>query len=409
MRILDTSVVGRGARLCMLASISALICTAPVTTRAGPIYKIACSGVQIASGTSADQIQQSVDAQPAGTVFCFASGTYVLNHYITLNEGHQFICPVRRTCLLTGLDQYRGALTARYGTSHHLIRGFVVERFIAVDGQWPLAGLQLRDYGVLEDNESRFNQTGVDIGSNQTIRGNFIHHNRRYGIAGGPGNNILIEGNEVAWNNTSHYDPNEDAGGSKIVGGRDGTNQLVWRRNHVHDNYGNGIWSDGNVRNALYEDNLIENNGGAGIGHEISWDAVIRSNALRNNNTFEQGQGRSCWHGSQIFVNNSQNVAIYGNTVESIGINPICVANTSRTEPAMFPQALANISVRGNVIKMRGAVNVGMVGDTLPANVTFSGNIYYMDTGASFTYGNSMSLTQWRAAGHDVGGQFLTW
>src|SRR6478672_7399845 len=34
------SVVGRGARLCMLASISALICTAPVTTRAGPIYKI---------------------------------------------------------------------------------------------------------------------------------------------------------------------------------------------------------------------------------------------------------------------------------------------------------------------------------------------------------------------------------
>ena len=64
------------------------------------------------------------------------------------------------------------------------------------------------------------------------------------------------------------------------------------------------------MRNVLYEANRIENNTGAGIDHEISWDAIIRNNTLRNNNTAELGVPKSCWHGSQIGVNNLQNVTI---------------------------------------------------------------------------------------------------
>jgi parallel beta-helix repeat protein len=378
---------------------------------AAPATAPTCTGVQIAPGFSADRIQQLVDSNPNGTVFCFASGTYVLNHYVLLKDSNQFICPVRRTCVLTGLDQYRGALAAAHGTTHHLIKGFVVEHFIAQPGVWPNAGLQVRDYGVLEDNETRFNDTGLHVGSNQTVRGNYIHHNKRYGITGGPGNNILIQGNEVAFNNTGHFDPNDDAGGSKIVGSDAGTNFLTWRGNHVHDNWGQGIWSDGNVGNVVYEENLIENNSGAGIDHEISWGAVIRNNTLRNNNTFEQGQGKSCWWGANISVNNSQSVAIYGNTIETNGINAICVANTTRSERAVFPQALANISVTGNVVKMRGPAHIGVVGDTPPANVTFSGNTYYVDnlSGTNWTYLRQMTSEQWKAAGQDQGGTFLSW
>ena len=360
---------------------------------------------------SADGIQRLVDSNPKGAVFCFSSGTYVLTHYITLKDSNQFICPARRSCVLTGLDQYRGAITAAFGTSHHVIRGFVVEHFIAAAGQWPIAGLQLRDDGLIEDNETRYNDTGIDVNSNQTIRGNHIHHNLRYGIAGGPANNILIEGNELAWNNAARFDPNDDAGGSKIVGSSQGSNVVTWRKNYVHDNWGNGIWSDGNVRNALYEENVVENNAGAGINHEISWSAVIRNNTLRNNNTFEQGQGKSCWHGAQISLNNSQDVAIYGNTVEAVGSNAICVANTSRTERAEFPQFLANVNVNKNVIRMRGEVNVGVVGDDVPANVTFSGNTYYVDSasGNNWAYMESMQYSEWQAAGQDVDGRILTW
>ncbi len=371
---------------------------------------MSCTGIQIDPSFTADQIQQLVDTNPNGTVFCFASGTYVLNHYVTLKESNQFICPARRSCVLTGLDQYRGALAAQYGTTQQVIKGFVVEHFIAVPDVWPNAGLQVRDYGVLEDNESRYNQTGIHVAANNTIRGNYVHHNRQYGIAGGPGDNILIEGNELAWNNTAHYDPNNDAGGSKIVGSTAGTKYLTWRRNYVHDNYGQGIWSDGNLRKVSYEENTIENNGGAGIDHEISWDAVIRNNTLRNNNTLEQGQGKSCWSASAIAVNNSQNVEIYGNTVEAVGSNAICVVNSTRSEPAVFPQSLANISVRGNIIKMRGAVSTGMVGDTQPPNVEFSGNTYYVDSLPRWAYLRSgMTQAQWQAAGQDVTGTFLTW
>jgi parallel beta-helix repeat protein len=369
-----------------------------------------CTGVQIAPGFTADRIQQLVNSSPNGTVFCFASGTYVLNHYIELKDSNQFICPVRRSCVLTGLDQYRGALAARYNTTRHLIKGFVVERFVTVPEVWPNAALQVRDYGLLEDNESRFNYIGMHLASNQTIRANYIHHNYRYGITGGPADNILIESNELAWNNTGQYD-GDDAGASKIVGSQSGTHSITWRSNYVHDNYGQGIWSDGNVHNATYEQNLIENNAGAGIQHEISWDAVIRNNTLRNNNASQRGLAKSCWWGASITLNNSQNVAIYDNMVEGDNTNTICMQNSIRGEGAAFPQSLANISVTNNVVKMRGDANVGMVGATAPLNVTFSGNTYYVDDLArqDWTYLRPMTPEQWRAAGHDVSGSFLNW
>jgi hypothetical protein len=404
------------ARLSALAALSALVGSVPASahadTAAPSISAAPCVGTLIVPGMSADSIQTMVDTKPAGTVFCFASGTYVLNHYITMKDSNQFICPERRTCTLDGQGTFRGALAGAYGTSRQVIRGFVVQGFIALPNTWPDAGLQVRDFGLIEDNEIRNNQTGVSVGSNNTIRSNFIHDNLVYGLSGGPGDNILIESNELASNNTSHQDPNNDAGGSKVVGtAMSGTRNLTWRRNHVHDNWGNGIWSDGNVRNATYEENLVENNVGVGINHEISWDAVIRNNTLRNNNTSEQGLSQSCWHGAQITLNNSQNVTISGNTIEAVGTNALCLANTTRNEPKVFPQALANIAVSNNVIKLRGVVSVGVVGDRVPKKVTFSANSYYVDDIAAkdWTYMTPMTFKQWQAAGYDKTGKLFSW
>jgi parallel beta-helix repeat protein len=404
-------------RLCALAAVSLLAgSVSAIGQNAAQVLVVTpvtrpCTGERIFPGMTADAIQNLVDARPAGTTFCFASGTYLLNHYITLKDGNQAICPLRRTCVLTGLDQYRGAFDGEYGTSGQVVRGFVVEHFVATDDTWPLAGIQVRDNGLIEDNEVRFNDIGIEVGSNQVIRGNFIHHNRRYGLSGGPGDNILIDGNELSWNNTGQFDPNNDAGGSKIVGGEPGTHNLTWRANYVHHNYGNGIWTDGNVHNTLYERNVVDSNGGAGILHEISWDAVVRNNLLRGNNAFEQGMGKSCWHGAQIYLNNSQNVTITGNTIEAIATNAICAANSTRQESAVFPQALANITVSNNAIKMRGDVSIGAVGDTLPVNVVFNGNTYYVDNLASthWTFMAPMTRAQWQAIGYDIAGQFLLW
>ena len=51
----------------------------------------------------------------------------------------------------------------------------------------------------------------------------------------------------------------------------------------MHDNIGNGLWIDTNVRNVTFETNTIENNTSTGILYETSLDAIIRNNVLRNN------------------------------------------------------------------------------------------------------------------------------
>jgi parallel beta-helix repeat protein len=139
-------------------------------------------------------------------------------------------------------------------------------------------------------------------------------------VTGGP-QNIVLSDNEISYNDTCNWEafskfPVRTPAGCAGAGQFDGcgcsgggkfwqAQNVTVRDNYVHDNYGQGIWSDGNVRTALYEGNRIENNGGAGIDHEISWDAIIRNNNLKNNMTLENGQGKSCWWGSAVALNNS--------------------------------------------------------------------------------------------------------
>jgi hypothetical protein len=138
---------------------------------------------------------------------------------------------------------------------------------------------------------------------------------------------------------------------------------------------------------------------------------VIRNNTLRNNDTAELGQNKSCWWGAQIAVNNSQNVTITGNYVEAVGSNAICVVNATRHEDPVFPQALGNITVQGNIVKMRGGVTIGFAGDTAASNVVFSNNTYYVDNlgGIYWQYLSYMTKAQWQGAGQDKAGAFLSW
>ncbi len=362
--------------------------------------------VTITAGQTADQIQTIFDGNPDGTIFSFEPGTYTLNHYLTLHQAQQAISSTSRGAILSGSNLYKGAIACEFGSTNNTISGFIVDGFTS-DGTFPIAGLQVRVGGTIDDCEVRLCQNGIHVSVGNTITNNYVHHNRQYGIEGGPGDDILIEGNELSFNNTDRNDPNNDAGGSKIVGSTAGTHNLIWRNNYVHDNYGQGIWSDGNVY-ALYEDNRIEDNFGAGIDHEISWDAIIRNNTFSNNDGADRGQGRSCWYGSAIALNNSQNVEIYGNTIIAHDVNPLCMQNSTRSEPAWFPQALANINVHNNTITMTRSAMFGMVGDSMPASVVFNNNTYYTDALARWAYLNyPLTRAQWQAAGQDANGQFL--
>src|SRR5207253_9524779 len=101
-----------------------------------------------------------------------------------------------------------------------------------------------------------------------------IHHNGQMGISGGGSAASVFENNELSFNNTCGYDSGWEAGGSKWVhNGTAGGGGADIRNNWVHDNNGPGLWNDGANYNTIYEYHLVENNAGAGIDHEISFNA----------------------------------------------------------------------------------------------------------------------------------------
>ena len=101
---------------------------------------------------------------------------------------------------------------------------------------------------VIEDNWIHHNAgRGISaIMHHITIRNNVLEYNGQLGLGGGgyggiEGANALIEGNEIAYNNTAGIDYNWEAGGTKFVH----TVNLVVRNNYVHHNNGPGLWTDG--------------------------------------------------------------------------------------------------------------------------------------------------------------------
>src|SRR5262249_32298097 len=143
------------------------------------------------------------------------------------------------------------------------IKNLTVEKFAApilkpglggtTGGGSPTEGINW----VVENNEIRLNHgNGVDINFGWHILNNYIHTNGDIGIGGGLGHSaqqsrVLIQGNELAFNNYAHVKPGFGAGGAKTSG----TRGLVYRGNYSHDNEGSGFHSDNGSYGTLYENN----------------------------------------------------------------------------------------------------------------------------------------------------------
>jgi parallel beta-helix repeat protein len=349
-----------------------------------------------------------VNAQPEGTTFCFQAGTYRLSGPVAAKSRDRFIGQPG-----TILDGQGSVTRGIWGYG-----GPTGQREVTVQGltftSFTDTAVQMGWYWTVTQNEMRDSLTGVVLNSYSTLDGNYIHHNRQYGITGGPGPDMLILNNELAYNNTSNDCGGAcggDAGASKIVGSTSGTTGLVWRNNKVHDNIGHGIWSDGNVR-ALYEGNIVSNNSGVGIFHEISWDAIIRNNTLTDNDSLVAG--KSCWWGANIHINTSSNVEIYGNTITaSNGSNGICAVSSERSDVAPFPTVTANLYVHDNTMYLSGSAMSGSVGNAGPNN-RFVHNTYRVTntSGAWWTWPTVYTATwgTWRGtAGQDTTGTLAIW
>ena len=116
------------------------------------------------------------------------------------------------------------------GASGVTIRNLVVELFANETG----AGAIWANYDwVVENNEVRLNH-GIGILAGGTVRSNYVHDNGQAGIATISAPSMLVENNEIAYNNYADYDTHYDGGGTKFMKSLN----LTVRGNYAHHNYG---------------------------------------------------------------------------------------------------------------------------------------------------------------------------
>ena len=349
-----------------------------------------------------EDIQALVDANPEGTSFVIKAGTH-RRQSVVPKDGNTFVGEPGAVLTGEGVTAHAFRGSARNVT----IRGLVIEHYAPPVSRGAIAAKGYpspcsRNW-LIEDNEVRFNATGgITICHEAKVVGNNVHHNGQWGIAG-PGEDVLIEGNEIAFNNTADFDSSFEAGGTKFVG----TSNLVVRGNNVHDNKGPGLWTDGNNINTIYEDNLVVDNRGPGIFHEISYDAVIRDNVVQGN-----GWGsRFTLDGAGILVFASPNVEIFANVVSGNADGIAGKHDTRAGTPQHGPWELRNLYVHDNVITMTdgytGVIDWSGGVQVFEAwNNRFRANTYVLGPNPRYYFwqGGPRTTQEWIGYGQDVNG-----
>lgn len=302
---------------------------------------------------------------------------------------------------------------AFYGNANKVtIRNLIIEKYAnpAQEGAiHPLNDAQgsLGKHWKVERNEIRLNHgVGIRLGHYMQITNNHVHHNGQLGL-GGAGNAILVETNEIAYNNTQRFDSHWEAGGSKFSR----TDNLTVRGNYVHHNQGPGLWTDGNNIHTLYEGNRVQENAGPGIFHEISYEAVIKNNIVERN-----GFERKKWvDGAGILVTASRDVEIFGNSVKD-NSHGICATQTKRGKGGFGPYEIHNLHVHDNhIAMMQGVTGLVIQNQDMSyftdRNNRFQRNSYVLSNKnmQSFRWKKSaLTYEGWNAFGQDLKGSLKT-
>lgn len=264
-----------------------------------------------------------------------------------------------------------------------LVKGLQIEKYVPT---W--AAVVSGEKGwIIENNDVRLNHSGgINIAGNSIVRSNKINLNGQSGIGGrgatsGNGDWSIVENNEIAYNNYARFDPNWSAVTKFGL-----SDSLILRNNYVHDNYGFGLWCDYRNTHIVYEGNLITNNGGAGIHHEISGEAIIRCNRFINNRSRKKPPLGSPDHTQALYIANGTDVVVSHNYVrqDSSGQGIVVVQNNRGAEFGGSPVEVINNDVvfsfpPVNNVSTSGLApgTVSLYGDTLPVHA-FDYNRYHI-------------------------------
>ncbi len=365
-------------------------------------------GANLISIEPTQSIQAKVNSYPAGTQFLIKTGTH-FNQRIVPKSGNVFIGEAG--AILDGNNSTPYAFEKGgkpYPNNVH-IKGLIIQNYASPDQHGAImAGTSKTSSTsgwIIENCEIRYNaHSGIKLGNKMKVLNNNIHHNKQIGISGS-GDSVLVEGNEISFNNYLKIFPfGHVLGGAKFVD----TRGLVVRNNNVHDNQGNGLWMDIDNIYAMIENNTATNNSGAGIMHEIGYDATIRNNTAKGN-----GYARDWVTGAGILISASANVTVYGNTVLDNKQGIVGIQQFRTKNGVDYSYNLKNLYVHNNTVRVKTGGVSGVASGTGTATYTSRNNRYQSnsyDLGSDakpYTWmGGKRTKSEWQNYGNDVSGTF---
>lgn len=256
-----------------------------------------------------------------------------------------------------------------------VIQDLIVEKYASEAQHGAIDGSRGEDWRLFNVHARWNHGGGLAIGKRMRVEGGTFSNNGQIGIVG-KGDDAIISGVEIAYNNYANFNWGWEAGGTKISR----SNYLIIRNSCVHDNIGPGLWTDIDNINIIIKNNKVFDNAGDGIKHEISYKATISGNTVARN-----GKDNMNWlWSSQILVQNSSDVDVQDNYVEVAGAfgNGISLIYQKRGAGAHGPYVTTNVRVHDNTIvylAKRGAS--GMVADyEIPKFENDTSNVFNKNT-----------------------------
>ena len=376
-----------------------------------------------------------INASASGTVFCLRAGRHTpTTAYLDPSPGDVFIGEYG--AVLDGQRLKRQSFSFRYGPKPVTVTNLIIEYFVG-------NGIEGGRGWTIEHNEVRYNGgDGVWFGT--INRSNYVHHNSHGGMVSGFGQSgMVVENNEIAFNNTDSIRDEPDAGGKMVA-----VQGVEYRHNWIHDNYASGIFCDINCYGLNIHHNLVERNAHVGIKIEISYGGAVHDNVLRGNGIFDSRcvEGYRCWFTDLggILIFNTSDVRVYDNVIEDANGHGIVgrqddrrKCDTANVHTGQFCRGdyiVKSLQVYGNRIKAPTNSHIYQFGDgkrspfviagiegpneifdsshnnrfylnryQVPASVGLSGNWF------KWTGDTVIPWSTWRSAGLDVDGNISTY
>jgi parallel beta-helix repeat protein len=352
--------------------------------------------VAIAAGAS---IQAAIDANPAGTAFKLAAGTYS-GQNIWPNAGNKFYGAPDWTTIIDGGGSV-ASFTNGQGIGSVVMSGLSIRNYAPPNNGIGCLGTDgsAADW-IVENCEITGMALGqaLMLGTRMTVRDCYFHHNARSGINCSTVTSPLVYNNEMAWNNqilSAPFTASADTAGIKICTATTAT----IRNNYSHHNIQSpGIWTDISCSGSIIEGNVTTDNGLSGIIIEIDYGATVRNNFIaRNNQGLISGFG-----GGGIYVQNSQNGFYYNNDMRENG-GGIWLWEDNRGAGPSGTWLTQNNAFHDNLVVASSGDHGygGTSGGTAKSNV-FTRNAYQLTASARWVVaGSTAAFSAWQTAGQD--------